>query len=56
MTRERWDETLNWMTERHRMPDIQGSDRDLILNYLATQHPPKAPSRGGGFRNPFAPQ
>ncbi|MGA0593753.1 hypothetical protein [Enterovirga sp. CN4-39] len=56
MTRERWDETLTWMTERHNMPDIQGADRDLILDYLAKHHPPKAPSRAGGFRNPFVPQ
>jgi mono/diheme cytochrome c family protein len=55
LTRDKWDETLTWMTERHGMPDIQGADRDLILDYLATHHPPKAPSRAGGFRNPFAP-
>jgi mono/diheme cytochrome c family protein len=56
MTREKWDETLTWMTERHNMPDIQGAERDLVLDYLATHHPPKAPERAGGFRNPFAPQ
>jgi mono/diheme cytochrome c family protein len=56
MTREKWDETLNWMTERHNMPDIQGADRELVLDYLATHHPPKAPARAGGFKNPFAPQ
>jgi hypothetical protein len=58
MTREKWDETLSWMTERHNMPDVQGADRDLILAYLAEHHPPKpAPGRGaGGFRNPFAPE
>ncbi len=56
MTRERWDETMAWMTQRHGMPDIQGADRDLILDYLARHHPPRAPARGGGFRNPFAPQ
>ena len=50
------DETLTWMTERHGMPDIQGGDRDLILDYLAAHHPPKAPTRAGGFKNPFAPQ
>ena len=55
MTREKWDETLTWMTERHNMPDIQGAERVLILDYLATHHPPKAPARAGGFRNPFAP-
>jgi hypothetical protein len=56
MTRDRWDETLTWMTERHGMPDIQGEDRDLILDYLASHHPPKAPVQTGGFKNPFAPQ
>jgi len=56
MTRDKWDETLTWMTERHGMPDIQGANRALILDYLATYHPPKAPARAGGFRNPFAPQ
>ncbi|HZA94426.1 MAG TPA: hypothetical protein VE420_17520, partial [Gemmatimonadales bacterium] len=56
MTRDKWDETLTWMTERHGMPDIQGGDRDLILDYLAAHHPPKAPIRAGGFKNPFAPQ
>ena len=56
MTRDRWNETMTWMTERHGMPDTQGADRHLILDYLATHHPPKAPTRAGGFRNPFAPQ
>ena len=56
MSRERWDETLTWMTTRHNMPDVQGAERDLILAYLAQHYPPKAPARGGGFRNPFAPQ
>ena len=56
MTRLQWDETLNWMTERHNMPNVQGEERDTILDYLARHYPPKAPSRAGGFRNPFAPQ
>jgi hypothetical protein len=56
MSRERWDETLTLMTERHNMPDIQGADRDLILDYLTAHHPPRAPSQTGGFKNPFAPQ
>lgn len=56
MSRDRWDETLTWMTVRHRMPDVEGADRDLILDYLARHYPPRAPSRAGGFRNPFAPE
>lgn len=56
MTRERWDDTLTWMTERHNMPALEGDDRALILGYLAQVHPPKAPAARGGFKNPFAPQ
>jgi hypothetical protein len=55
MSRAQWDETLNLMTSRHNMPDIQGADRDLILDYLATHHPPRTQGRGG-WKNPFAPQ
>jgi hypothetical protein len=55
-TREQWDDTLTWMTERHNMPDVQGAERDLILDYLAQHYPPRAPSRAGGWKNPFAPQ
>ena len=42
------------MTSRHGMPAIEGADRELILDYLAQHYPPRAPARGGGFRNPFA--
>jgi hypothetical protein len=56
MTRSQWNDSLTWMTERHKMPDIQGADRDLILDYLARTYPVRAPSRAGGFKNPFAPE
>jgi hypothetical protein len=56
LTRAQWDDSLTWMTTRHNMADIQGADRDLILDYLEKHFPPKAPSRAGGWRNPFAPQ
>ena len=54
MTRERWDETLTWMTQRHNMPDLQGADRALILDYLAKAHPQKPPvpaEEGSGSRS-----
>ena len=44
------------MTERHNMPDSRRADRAVILDYLAQAHPPKTPSRTGGFKNPFAAQ
>jgi mono/diheme cytochrome c family protein len=55
MSRDKWDETLTWMTEGHNMPALSGPERKLILDYLSNHHPPKAPSQRGGFKNPFAP-
>jgi hypothetical protein len=54
MSRDKWDETLTWMSTRHNMPEINGKDRDLILNYLEKHYPPKPPR--GGWKNPFSPQ
>jgi hypothetical protein len=41
MTRERWDETLRVMTDKHGMANYEGELRDLILDYLATTFPPR---------------
>lgn len=53
-SRERWNETIELMTERHGMQKLEGKDRELILNYLAKTYPPKTENRG--FRNPFLKQ
>jgi hypothetical protein len=55
MSRERWDETVTWMTERHKMPKLEGEEREKVLDYLASAFPerPRAP---GGWTNPFAPK
>ncbi len=50
MTRAQWDETLDVMTERHKMPKLEGEERALILDYLAASFPPKARR---GAPNPF---
>lgn len=50
MTRAQWDETLDVMTERHKMPKLEGDERALILDYLAAAFPPKARR---GAPNPF---
>ena len=55
LTRERWDETITYMTERHGMPKLEGKDREIILEYLAKTFPPK-PDRNRGFQNPFLKQ
>lgn len=51
MSRERWDESLNWMVERHRMPEVKGEERDKILDYLAAAFPER--TQPGGWKNPF---
>jgi hypothetical protein len=55
MSRARWDESLTWMTERHNMPNLEGPDREKILDYLATAFPERQRAPGG-WRSPFAPQ
>jgi hypothetical protein len=55
MTRAQWNDSLSWMTTRHNMADVQGADRELVLDYLSTHYPPRVAPRGG-WRNPFAPQ
>jgi len=51
MSRERWDESLTWMVDRHKMPDVQGEDRGKILDYLAAAFPER--KEPGGWKNPF---
>ncbi len=49
MTREMWDQTLTWMTEKHGMPPPDADERKLIVEYLAATFPP----RRKGKPNPF---
>jgi hypothetical protein len=63
MSRERWDATLTWMSERHGMPELEGEERAHFLDYLTAHFGPAAGSdqRRAPFliqperRNPFAP-
>ena len=56
MTRDQWDASLVWMTDKHAMPVLDHAFRETILDYLAAAFPPRAPVGGrGGWRNPFAP-
>lgn len=52
MTRQRWDETIQLMIDRHKMNEPTAGDRALILDYLEKNYPPRAPR--GGWQNPFA--
>lgn len=53
MSRRQWDDSINWMMEKHRMPPLEVKERETVLNYLEAAFPPRAPSGGGGFQNPF---
>jgi hypothetical protein len=54
MSRDRWSETLDLMVARHNMPDVQGADRDRLLDYLESAFPERR--EPGGWKNPFAPR
>jgi len=56
MTRAQWDDSLDWMTKRHGMPALEGSDRKVVLDYLESTFPPRAPAARGGWQNPFMKQ
>lgn len=55
MSRERWDDSLTWMSERHKMPKLEGKDRGEVLDYLSSAFPERQQGRSG-WRNPFAGQ
>jgi hypothetical protein len=51
MSRGRWNDTIDYMIERHKMVDPGDELREQILDYLSTAFPERrAP---GGWRNPF---
>ena len=51
MSRHRWNSTLDFMTERHGMPKLEGKEREAILDYLEKAFPESdSPS---GWQNPF---
>lgn len=50
-TRDRWDELMDWMAEKHGMNPIDGEFRDTIVDYLAAQYGPRQRGPRGG--NPF---
>ena len=53
MTRRQWNDSIDWMTERHSMPVLPGKERQIVLDYLETIYPPRAPAGGRGWQNPF---
>ncbi|MBP5857345.1 hypothetical protein KAJ83_10025 [Marivibrio halodurans] len=37
LSRERWDDLLVWMVEEQGMYPLEEADREVVLDYLATQ-------------------
>lgn len=50
-TRDRWDELMDWMAEKHGMNPLEGEFRTIIVDYLGRHYGPRARSPRGG--NPF---
>lgn len=53
MNRRQWDDSINWMIEKHNMPPPDAKERATMLDYLEAAYPPKAPASRGGWQNPF---
>jgi cytochrome c len=53
LPRDRWDELLVWMTEKQGMPQIDGAERGLVLDYLAEHY--GIPAQRPGMLTPMAP-
>jgi hypothetical protein len=49
-SRRQWDDTLDWMTQRHAMPKPRDAERKAMLDYLETAFPPRVQR---GWQNPF---
>ena len=52
MNRRQWEESLEWMTEKHGMPPLPEKEQKIVLDYLEKTYPPST-ATGGGFQNPF---
>jgi hypothetical protein len=50
-SRDRWDELMDWMAEKHGMNPIDGEFRTTIVDYLAQHYGPRQRGPRGG--NPF---
>ncbi len=53
-TRRQWEETLDWMTQKHNMPPPDEKTRKAMLDYLEAAYPARTTPRG--WQNPFLPR
>ncbi len=56
MTRRQWEDSLQWMTDRHGMLPLPAKEQKIVLDYLESTYLPRAPAGRGGWQNPFSPR
>src|SRR5262245_26601267 len=56
MTRRQWEDSLQWMTDRHNMAPLPDKDKQVVLDYLESAFPPRQPAGRGSWQNPFTPR
>jgi hypothetical protein len=56
MTRRQWEDSLQWMTDRHGMSPLPAKEQKAVLDYLEATFPPRQPAGRGGWQNPFSPR
>lgn len=55
MDRRQWNDSVQFMIDRHKMAELPAEDRELIVEYLARHYPPRA-LQSRGWQNPFLSQ
>jgi hypothetical protein len=56
MNRRQWEDSIQFMVDRHGMPPLPDKEQKIVLDYLEKTYPPRAPGAGRGWQNPFAPR
>ncbi len=44
LSRERWDELIDWMIDEQGMPELDQDEREVILDYLSKNYGPDRPN------------
>jgi hypothetical protein len=56
LTRRQWEDSIQFMVDRHKMPPLPEKEQTVVLDYLEAAFPPRAPAQTRGWQNPFAPR
>ena len=56
LTRRQWEDSIQWMVDRHKMPPLPDKEQKIVLDYLEAAFPPRAPAQSRVWQNLFAPR